>query len=329
MVEIFHQDDPQQWAEEHFAAVPLSDVRRRKRVVRIAEAMAATPGRSIPQLFPTLYDVKAAYTLLHHPEATPDTLQTSHREEVKTALQHPGEYLLVEDTTTMVWSGKRPIPGLGPVANGGDWQQGFHLHTVLAVRWPQGELSAEARRPVVELLGVCDQHYRVRPSHPLHARRTHSLHRHKRARESQVWEQAGQRIGLAPSTPAVRWVRVCDRGADIYEHLQTCRALGHGFVVRAAQDRTLFEPLTSQKRGRLFATARAVVPVGEFVLELRSRPQQAARRAQLQVGATRVWLCAPQRPGRKQGSNPPLECTVLRVWESTRPRGVSPWNGCC
>lgn len=59
-------------------------------------------------------------------------------------------------------------------------------------------------------------------------------------------------------------------------------------------------------------------------MELRARPTQPARTARLQVGATEVWLGAPQRPGHCQGSLPPIQCTVVRVWEVDAPAGVVP-----
>lgn len=320
-----HQKDPQRWAEQQFATVQVSDGRRAKRVRKIAAVMAANPGQSIPQQCSTPYDVKATYTFFRHAEATPDNLQAGHREVVREELQRPGVYLLVEDTTDMVWSGKQPLEGLGPVGNGLEGQQGFQLHTVLAVRGPETHpLGAEGRRPAVEVLGVYDQQYHVRGPEPVGARRTSLLSRHQRERESQVWERAGERLGRAPARSGVRWVRVCDRGADIYEHLRTCQELGHGVVVRAAQDRAVVDGRTGQKVGRLFPTARAVTALGKFELELRSRRHQPARRARLQVGATPVCLWAPQRPGRRQGSQPPIACTAVRVWEVAPSAGVEP-----
>src|SRR5262249_21751365 len=159
------------------------------------------------------------------------------------------------------------------------------------------------------------------------ARGARALTRKRRARESPVWEQAGQRLGPAPATPEVRWGGVCERGAGIYEHLQTCRGFGHGFIVRAGHDRALVEAAGGQKQGRLFATARAVAVLGEFSLELRSRPQRPARQARLQVGATRVRLGAPQRPGHNQGSKPPLSWTGVRVGAVEAPAGTEPLEG--
>jgi hypothetical protein len=320
-----HQEEPEVWARQQFGAATLSDVRRVRRAVRIAEAMATKPGGSLPQLFTTPYEVKAAYTFFRHAEASPDRLQAGHREGVQQALQQRGEYLLLEDTTTMVWSGASPRDGLGPIGDRQTRQEGFHLHTTLAVRWLQeGREEDEGRRPAVEVVGVCDQQYWVREPQPGHGRRVSSLQRKKRPRESQVWEQAGQRIGAAPRRREVRWVRVGDRGADIYEHLQKCQELGHGFVVRAAQDRVLLEAATDQKEGRLFSVARTLPALGEFGLELRGRPTQPARRARLQVGARRICLGAPQRPGYKQGRKPPIPCTVIGVREIEPPLGVEP-----
>jgi hypothetical protein len=140
------QAAPPEWAIRNFATIELSDVRRVRRVVTIAEAMATQPGRSIPQLFATPYEVKAAYNLFRHAAATPDTLQASHREEVKAEMHEPGVYLFIEDTTTLSWSGKQAIPGLGPIGRGTEGLQGFQLHSVLTVRWP-AEAAAGGGEP--------------------------------------------------------------------------------------------------------------------------------------------------------------------------------------
>ena len=110
---INHTLDAQTWAEEHFREAAILDVRRTKRAITIAAAMAAQPGVSLPQLFGRWDDTKAAYNLFKHPEASPDTVQAGHRAVVLDALQESGCYLLLEDTTELDWSGRQPIPGLG------------------------------------------------------------------------------------------------------------------------------------------------------------------------------------------------------------------------
>ena len=92
-------------------------------------------------------------------------------------------------------------------------------------------------------------------------------------------------------------------------------------MIRAAQDRSLTDEEGRAVRGKLFAAARAQATLGEFALELRARPGQPARTAQLQVSVVEVWLRAPQRPGKAAGSLPPKRSTVVRVWEANPPPG--------
>jgi Transposase DNA-binding len=306
--------EPKRWAEKQFAGAKLTDIRRVARVKTIAEAMAVHPGRSIPKLCRDAYAVKATYNLFKHEEATPENIQAGHRAVVLEAMSQPGVYLLLEDTTELSWSGKHPIAGLGPIGNSAAGLQGFFVHTVLSVRWPDAPQDNSKRRPV-EVLGIGDQQYYVRT--PCRRPRESSQERLRRARESQVWPQASQRLGHAP--PDVKWIRVADREADIYEYLVSCQKRGHGFVIRAAKDRALSHPETGKRTGRLFAAARSAVPWGEFTLALRHRPKQPARTAHLVVSATSVALSAPWRPGHGRDGNPPIQCTAVRVWEATAP----------
>jgi transposase-like protein len=307
-----HQE-PQRWAEKQFAGAKLTDIRRIARVKTIAEAMAVHPGRSIPQLCRSPYAVKATYNLFNHEEATPENIQSGHRAVVLDAMRQPGLYLLLEDTTELSWSGKQAIAGLGPIGNSAAGLQGFFLHTVLSVRWTETSQANSKRQPV-EVIGLGDQQYYVRT--PCRQPRESSQERLRRARESQVWTQASQRVGCAPE--GVRWIRVADREADIYEYLVSCQELGHGFVIRAAKDRALSHPETGERTGRLFTAARRAVPLGEFTLELRHRPTHPARTAHLCVSATAVTLSAPWRPGHGR-SKPPIKCTAVRVWEAAAP----------
>jgi len=308
--------DEREWCRAQFEGARLSDVRRNRRVLTVAMAMAENPGKSIPRLFKRAYDVKAAYNLFNHPEATPDSLQAGHRDLVKHRMHEPGVVLLLEDTTEVSWFSDEAIEGLGPVGNGHELAQGFLLHSVVAVRWPQEPVMA-LPRPPLDVLGIATQEYYIRKPIPEGEADDDLLARQKRARESQLWERASECLGRPPKD--VRWVRICDRGADIYEFLRGCQELGHGFVIRAAQDRALQEP-----KGRLFERARQASSLGQFQLELRSRPRHPARTATLSVSAQRVTLRSPQRPGYSTGRLPALPCTVVRVWEAHPPEGIAP-----
>jgi hypothetical protein len=298
----------------------LGNVSRNERAIQIGQMMATKPGQSLPQLFPRRYDLKETYKLFANPEASPDELQATHRELVMEALGQLGTYLLPEDTTEVAWTKRKgkQIPGLGLVGGSKEKKVGFLLHTTLALRWPGADqLPKDARRPPVELLGIADQQYYVRKRRPAGEKRSERL---QRDRESELWEQATYRLGDKPPSKSVRWVRVCDRGGDIYEALISFDECGHGYVVRAAQDRALLDE-EGRSCGTLFEFARSQASLNSFELELRGREGKSARTVQLQVGAARVCIRAPYRPGQALGKLPPVNCTVVRVWEENPPEG--------
>jgi hypothetical protein len=141
--------------------------------------------------------------------------------------------------------------------------------------------------------------------------------RKSRERESRLWLESGQHLGPAPA--GSHWIRVCDRGSDIYEFLTECQRLGHSWVIRASQDRSLVGSQT-----RLFETARTQPALGHFELHLRKRPQHPARVAHLAVSAAPVVLQAPRRPGASRGTLASVQTWVVRVSEVEPPEGVEP-----
>ena len=313
----------QQWAQTHFGGVGLGDVRRARRVVRLAAGWAREPGASIPRLSQgQAYASKAAYLLLGHAQATPDSLQAHHRQVVTRQLQTPGTFLLVEDTTELSWpEAAERRAGLGPVGPGKAYSQGVLLHSLVASAWPATDPDPAAKRPALPLLGLVDQQFHVRQPVP-EAEKAHphggSRPRQGRVRESALWAQSLRAVGSPPAR--TRWVVVAARGADIYEHLQQCQAQGLGFVVRAAQNRALVAGAEKTPAGRLFEQARAQPSAGTFALALRGRPRQPAREVALQVSFTpALALRAPQRPGGATGKGAPVPGGVVRVWEATGP----------
>lgn len=318
-------EDSATWIRTQFEGATLRDVRRTRRTIQVATEMVTQPGASLPQLAATRSDLKATYALWAHPTSTPAHLQAGHRTHVRAALDESADpILLVEDTTVMSWAGHAPVAGLGPIGSGGDaGLQGFLLHSVLAMRWVAAPDPTRARRPPVEFLGVADQQYHVRtpapPAETALPEGSQPFARQQRWRESALWLASTAHLGPAPRAGVgPRWVRICDRGADVFEFLESCQAAGHGYVVRAAQDRALV-------RGpRLLATLRAQPAQATLALPLRARPQHPARVATLHVAATAVELRAPRRPGAAAGRRPGLAGTALRVWEPDAPAGVVP-----
>jgi hypothetical protein len=296
-----------------------------------AAALAEQPGRLIPELFTRKYDIDATYDLLDQREVVPDAIQAGHRRLVMGELRRPGRYLLLEDTTFPSFSHRmQPIPGLGPIGDSEPGQQGFLLHSILAVRAPEVSVpDASGRRPPVTILGLADQQYLVRsPRDPKTPKQVGSRQRQIRDRESDRWLDSGKRIGRAPSAPAVRWVRVADREADIYEYMASCRELGHGFVIRVSQNRILLNPSDGTRLGLVFEHIAGVAPLGTMYLDLRGRDGQVSRRAKLQISCGPVRVRAPERAGRAAGAGEPIEGS-FGSGRRIRLKGSRRWNGCC
>jgi hypothetical protein len=285
----------------------------------------------MPELFTNQYDIEATYQLVRRKDVTPDRIQAPHRRLVKTELRTPGRYLLLEDTTFPSYTHRRkPVQGLGPIGEAEEGQQGFLLHSVLAVRADlPAEPDATGRRPPVTILGLIDQQYLVRTPRPAgQSKQAGSRQRTQRNRESDRWLESSRRIGPAPAHPNVRWVRIADREADIYEYLRECKKLSHGFLVRVSQNRILLDPTNEERLGLVFDHIASVEPVGGMYLDLRARGAHGgqagspARRARLLLSCGPVRIQAPVRPDQPAGSNEPIDCWFIRVWEPEPPEGV-------
>jgi hypothetical protein len=293
--------------------------------VSYAPALAEQPGKAIPELFARTYDIDATYDLLARREVTPELVQAGHRRLVKDELRTPGRYLLIEDTTFPSFTHRRqPVPGLGPIGGSEEGQQGFLLHSVLAVRAPlPAQPDATGRRPPVTILGLVDQQYLVRSPRPAEgSKQAASRQRKGRDRESDRWLDSSRRIGPAPADPRTRWVRIADREADIYEYLCECRTRNHGFLVRVNQDRVILDPSNGERLGLVFEHIASVEPRGGMYLDLRGRDAVQARRAKLLITWGPVRVRAPERPGHAAGTNEPIDCWFIRVWEPAPPAGA-------
>lgn len=307
------------WVELHFGKTGLKDPRRQQRLETLARAYAKEPGSTVPQLFPRIYDVKAAYSFFDREDLTPEVIQAGHQEIVRSQLHEKGTYLLIEDGSEFIWSETFLREGLGRMHN---QHQGFMLHSSLAVEWQTPKLL-QRQRPALRVLGLIHQEYYPRVPRPEGEADTASQARQKRVRESQLWQRSTQAIGRTPQSSEVQWIRVADRGADIELFLRECLAHGHRFVVRAAQNRVVVDENNQRLDTKLFETIRQTSALGTFALDLRARPGQAARRVHLSVSVRHLRL----HNNRTSKHRKALPCTVMRVWEAnpTDPNHALEW----
>jgi len=296
---------PAQWAQEEFGVAQLGDQRRNKRLVNIAQHLAAAPGGSLPQAFPDWAELKAAYRFFGQAGVSFERVLAPHLERTRQACRQPGEYLLIEDTTLLDYSHHWAAEDLGIIGDGAG--RGFELHSALAVQVQSWTLE---QRPQATVMGLFDQQCRrPRPAPAAESRGA----RLSRPRKSQSWAAGLKWAGRPP--PGVCWIYVADRESDCYEVLQLCRQHGVDFVIRACQDRRL-----ADEAGHLKGALAQAPVLGETTVEMRARGGQAARTAIVQIRSVRVDLDGPWRPG---GCPAPLrDVGVVEVREVHAPEGL-------
>ncbi|MGH9593140.1 MAG: IS4/Tn5 family transposase DNA-binding protein, partial [Bryobacteraceae bacterium] len=256
------------WAQHEFGFAQLGDRRRSKRLVNIAQHLAAHPGGTLPQAFPHWAELKAAYRFLGQTGVSHEQILAPHLARTRAACREPGEYLIIEDTTDLQYSHHPATEDLGYLSDGGG--RGFELHSALAVRVEGWTLEQRPEGTIVGLLGQrC-----ARPR--LASAQESARQRWRRSRRSQRWAAALPEAGCPPA--GSQWIYLADREADFYEPMRLCQRHGIDFVIRGFHDRRLVA-----EAGRLLATLAATPVLGEMTVEVRARPGQPARTARVEI----------------------------------------------
>jgi hypothetical protein len=299
-----------EWAESEFGTVDIGDVRRTRRLVKVAASVATSERGTLPPVCPSWGDLKAAYRLLAEEDVTHEQIIRPHLERVRQDCGEKGFWLHIEDTTTLSFNERIAAEGLGWTSNEEGRGQGIFLHTGLAVEVQGWD---EEVNPRVTLHGMVDQRWWVRTDPPK-TRKESERARWERSRESDRWARwYGESEG--PSATA-EWVYVADREGDAYEIFERCAAKKVHFVIRARVDRALAEDDRP-----LFAAVGQSPCLGTYTIHLRKREASRARDAKLEVRATQTILRGPWRPG---GWLPPYPIQVIEVKEVGAPKGVEP-----
>lgn len=284
------------WAEKHFKSASLFNKKKLQRLIQIGVHLAEGKGASLARLFDNWYDTKATYKLLNEPIMTPDTIQRPHRALVYQSIEEwKGDVLAIEDSSEFEWNRKAPIEGLGSVGSKRKTDQGFVLHSTLAVGVSNDHLR---------ILGLPYQQYYVR-GEKLEKRRNRSHSKEKL--ETDLWREVIKNK-LLPAKRNV--IRVCDRAADIYEVLVETKAYGCRHIIRLKHDRQTIEPTEKPIKTLM----RELESMGQTVIEKRVTGDTKKQQIVLNVNWMKVSLRAPMRPKSAIGKLPPLEETVVHVW---------------
>lgn len=302
---------------DEFDGVSLPDERLARRLLRVAEQLAAEPELSVAAAMGSTAEREAAYRLLANERVTLEQVLKPHLTASAKRAREAGSIIVAHDTTEIGFS--TPRSGLGRI-NDGEMGRGFFLHVALAVR------ADGSRDP----LGVLEARPHLRMKAPRKKRERHTERVAEDEKESARWWEvvAGGCERLSEGTQAIH---VMDREADDYLLLTRLIQNGHRFVIRArhnrhveidGKDATLKQALVGLN-GRV---TRKINMGRRQPKPLRSAlPASRLRTATLEFRATALTLCRPHPiPATEIEVPQTLSVHLVHAVELEPPEGYEP-----
>ena len=306
------------FGQTHFGEAALGDARRTKRLVRVADRLAAHPAGSLPDKMQSPADLAALYHLMNGERVTHASVTATHFRRTRQAMaDHPDSVLLLaHDDTDLNLTSKRSLrDSLGPV--GGKNQRGYICHNSVAL--------TTAGEP----LGLANQILHVNKRRRKNTAR--AVLRECPHRQSRLWMRGREAVGDFPAGKRV--VDLVDRGGDTFEFLDFEHAHGYDYVARAKSNRAALvghqEGDDDERKMKLFDHLRSLPAAGRRPLDVPAKPAkdgeaaQPGRATELAVAWAAVTL-PPPAPSRARGEHRqvPLRVWALRVWEPGPPEGA-------
>ncbi len=293
---------------QEFCTVDLGDKRLNRRLLRLADAMAAAPTESLPKACRTGAALEAAYRLLSNPRVTPEQILQPHVSSSWERAAGTVPIVVVHDTTEFAFSGEAR-EHLGRTNNG---QPGFFAHVSLGLRLG-----------TAEPIGVLHNKTYARTSPPMARKQRWKKAYSGEVKESDRWCEAALAVddegaGRAPL------IHVADREGDQYRLMSAISERGSHFIIRAQHDRVL-----ADDAGHLWEAIIAAPLVFERDVALSKRTPKhgkashgarVARTARLSVSSTSVELQRGRWPGNSAAPKT-LEVNAVRVVEIDAPVG--------
>src|SRR5271154_1203823 len=104
-----------EWIQRQFSGIQLGDLRLNRRAVSIAYACSRHPDASLPNKFDRWADIKGAYRLFDHSNATHSAIQAPHYKATITAAKETDSLVLfIQDGSELLYNSHHYTFGLGP-----------------------------------------------------------------------------------------------------------------------------------------------------------------------------------------------------------------------
>jgi hypothetical protein len=264
-----------QWAHETFGGAEVGHHRRQRRVVAVAEGLAARTAGTVTEVFADRADREGAYRLLSNDKvASTSLIQAMGEATARACAEHKKIYVAV-DGSSLSLPDAQGGRGLGCVGTWKDYGRGLHVVTALAL-----DIEGVA-------VGVLAQTWwsRDQRSSKRRCSKIKLANKETRFLVSTAKEALARQAAHCPDT---QLVLVQDRGFDCWPVLRTANDGAH-FIVRAKANRRL----TDGKRGgrRYLQNELKLQPVvGRYDVAVPRRIDRDERTARMHVQTQRVTI---------------------------------------
>ena len=296
------------WSERVAGMSDLPDQRLQNRLTHILVDTLESPSASIPQAAGgDAGRTKATYRFYSNPRVTCAGLNRGFSLETAHRCLNEVVILVVQDSTTLNFSGSHSIAEMGPI-DSGNLGRGLHLHTTLAATQSG------------QVLGILDQQCWARPqAEQVESQKVPRKPKQSDEKESAKWINGleGARSALyeaAGERPVPRLIHIMDREGDAYEVLMAIEESGDSAIIRCAQNRRVQGSLA-----KAHEAVRSQPVLCEAAVEVDRKGGIPQRQAWVEVRSTPVTL----EPNRSKYPHAwPMVWNLVEVWEPVAPLGV-------
>lgn len=288
--------DANNWIIEETKSVNLGDKRLNKRYRQLLNSLTSAPSASIPRACKSWAETIAAYRFFNHENTSFNNILSPHQNTTLKRIQEEKIVLILQDTTKIDFTGRKPIAGMGFLNT--HESHGFYLHPSIAIT------------PEKLCLGVIDFQMWARESLGKRADRKNKRIEDK---ESFCWLKGYEAANtVALNAPGATIISISDREGDIYEMLEKTPSETNKayWLIRSSRSRGLLNEIGEKQKLGLWETVNKAKPIGKIEFKLAAgkiyqrsmatqRQARKERVVQQEIRACTVNLRPTQRKGKK------------------------------
>jgi len=295
------------WSKENFSYCKLGDQRLTKRLIKMGAYLASRVGNKLSACFEgNNTETTGAYRLIRNESVLAEAILDGICQTTAAQAKESACLLAIEDTTSLSYQ-HSVRDELGYIGNStSDWAKGFLVHTAILV-------DADSEHT----LGIIDQHYWSRDN-DAYGKRERRKQRSYEEKESVKWETVSKKIAVRLGNQMDQTISICDREADIFAYLHYKKNENQRFVIRAAQDRILYD-----RDGDRISDAWVDNKVlGHYEVYVTQKGGRKARTARVELRASHVEIKIPKSQENLYSSH--IDVNVVYATEINPPSGQKP-----